>query len=151
LEILDLDYILMRYDVIKLPGTITAMKSGTDAPRIVRGALVSLGLVMAATTYSSTVLAQENGPEYFQVKMKPGSTLNVRKDPSLKSQKIGSLQAGTAGISNLGCHVGMPYLEWRNSTTAIRKVETRRKWCNIEYNGMVGWTAGKYLAEDQPE
>ncbi len=134
-----------------IPSVINADRISDGAKLLVRGSFVAAGLCLGATAFSAAAQAQEDGPEYFQVNMKPGSTLNVRKDPSLKSEKIGSLPADADGIANLGCHVGMPYLEWRESTTAVRKVETRRKWCNIEYNGMVGWTAGKYLEEDRPE
>ncbi|PHQ72202.1 MAG: hypothetical protein COB93_01265 [Sneathiella sp.] len=115
------------------------------------GGVVALGLCLSAPLLSSPAQAEQGDPDYFQVNMKPGSQLNVRKDPSVKAEKVGTLKAGTDQIANLGCHVGMPYLEWRKATTAVRKVETRRKWCNIEYNGMIGWTAGQYLQEDRPE
>ena len=128
-----------------------AMKAIPTLKAVLRIGVVTAGLSVVITPLASTATAETDDPEYFRVNMKPGSTLNVRKDPSLKAPKIGSLNAETNGIVNLGCHVGMPYLEWRNSTTAVRKVETRRKWCNIQYNGMTGWTAGQYLEADLPE
>jgi hypothetical protein len=125
------------------------MKTISTVKTALRIGVLAAGLSVATAPLSLTASAETDDPEYFRVNMKPGSTLNVRKDPSLKAKKIGALTAETNGIVNLGCHVGMPYLEWRNSTTAIRKVETRRKWCNIQYNGMVGWTAGQYLEADR--
>jgi len=111
-----------------------------------------LAIGFSALIAAAPAIAAENSddeePSYFRVNMQPGGTLNVRQDPSLKGKKVGALTADAQGIVNLGCHVGMPYLEWKDSTTAIRKVETRRKWCNIEYNGMTGWTAGQYLEAD---
>uniref|UniRef100_UPI003569E390 SH3 domain-containing protein n=1 Tax=Sneathiella sp. TaxID=1964365 RepID=UPI003569E390 len=115
-----------------------------------RACLIALGLSMGTAVLPAAAASPDN-PGYFRDHMKPGSTLNVRKTPSLKAAKVGALTADTDKIVNHGCHIGMPYLEWRKSTTAIRKVETRRKWCNIEYNGMVGWTAGQYLQADAPE
>lgn len=120
---------------------------------ITRGALLcgvaALGFsAFVATTHASTLEDSEEEPTYFRVNLQPGGKLNVRQDPSLKSKTIGSLSSDAQGIVNLGCHVGMPYLEWKEATTAVRKVETRRKWCNIEYNGMTGWTAGQYLEAD---
>ncbi len=129
----------------------TAMKAISTVKTVLRIGVMAAGLSVAIAPLASTASADVDNHEYFKVKMKPGATLNVRKDPSLKAKKIGALPAETDGIVNLGCHVGMPYLEWRNSTTAIRKVETRRKWCNIQYKGMVGWTAGQYLEADRPE
>ena len=134
-----------------LQDAFAAMKAVSTVKTALRIGALTVGLSVAAAPLASTANAETDDPEYFRVNMKPGSTLNVRKNPSLKAQKIGALTAETEGIVNLGCHVGMPYLEWRNSTTAIRKVETRRKWCNIQYNGMVGWTAGQYLEADQPD
>jgi len=137
--------------VTKFPNAVCAMKAPENVKTFLLGGCFAIGLCLGAPLLSTPVQAEEADPDYFQVNMKPGGSLNVRKDPSLKSEKVGTLKAGTEQIANLGCHVGMPYLEWRESTTAVRKVETRRKWCNIEYNGMVGWTAGKYLEEDRPE
>ncbi|MZR30252.1 hypothetical protein [Sneathiella litorea] len=128
-----------------------AMKLMTTVKTAFYIGILATGLSVALTPLASPANAEVDDPKFFRVNMKPGATLNVRKDPSLKGKKIGALAAETDGIVNLGCHVGMPYLEWRNSTTAIRKVETRRKWCNIKYNGMVGWTAGQYLEADRPE
>jgi hypothetical protein len=116
---------------------------------ILKTALVVALIGVSAAAFTSPAYAGSDEPEYFQVNMKPGGSLNVRENPSLKSTKIGTLPATADGIANLGCHIGMPYLEWKESTTAIRKVETRRKWCNITYNGMTGWTVGEYLEEDQ--
>ncbi|MFC4270146.1 SH3 domain-containing protein [Sneathiella chungangensis] len=129
---------------------VTAKSAAAVKSALYVGVLTA-GLGFALSPLVSTASAEPDDPDYFRVNMKPGASLNVRQDPSLKAKKIGSLPAEAQGIVNLGCHVGMPYLEWRNSTTAIRKVETRRKWCNIQYNGMVGWTAGQYLEADRPE
>ena len=135
----------MRCIVSYLPDEFVAMIPKTA----LRVCLLAVGLSFAVPTLVPTASANNAGePDYFKVNMKPGGKLNVRKDPSLKAAKVGALPAQTGGIVNLGCHVGMPYLEWRKSTTAIRKVETRRKWCNIEYNGMTGWTVGQYLEAD---
>ncbi|USG63137.1 SH3 domain-containing protein [Sneathiella marina] len=121
----------------------------TSNPKtLLKAALATAIAGVVATAFASPTYAGSDEPEYFQVNMKPGGSLNIREDPTLKSTKIGTLPATAEGITNLGCHVGMPYLEWKKSTTAVRKVETRRKWCNITYNGMTGWTVGEFLEED---
>ncbi|MEH6527004.1 MAG: SH3 domain-containing protein [Sneathiella sp.] len=124
------------------------MNSTTDPKTLLKVALTTAVISVGATAFALPAYAGSDEPEYFQVNMKPGGSLNIREDPTLKSTKIGTLPATAEGIANLGCHIGMPYLEWKKSTTAIRKVETRRKWCNITYNGMTGWTVGEYLEED---
>lgn len=126
----------------------TVMNSRYCPKTILKTALTVAAVAVGASAVTTTAYAGSDEPEYFQVNMKPGGSLNVRENPSLKSSKIGILPAKADRIANLGCHVGMPYLEWKESTTAIRKVETRRKWCNITYNGMTGWTVGEYLEED---
>ncbi|MEH6547148.1 MAG: SH3 domain-containing protein [Sneathiella sp.] len=124
------------------------MNPTTDPKTLLKVALTTAVISVGATAFALPAYAGSDEPEYFQVNMKPGGSLNIREDPTLKSTKIGTLPATAEGIANLGCHIGMPYLEWKKSTTAIRKVETRRKWCNITYNGMTGWTVGEYLEED---
>ncbi|MCF8468865.1 MAG: hypothetical protein K9G33_15805, partial [Sneathiella sp.] len=104
-----------------LPDVFVAMSPRTHAKTAIRICLLAAGLSFAVPTLVPTAAANTDEPDYFKVNMKPGSKLNVRKDPSLKAPKIGALPAQTAGIVNLGCHIGMPYLEWRQSTTAIRK------------------------------
>ncbi|MAL80262.1 MAG: hypothetical protein CMN55_14335 [Sneathiella sp.] len=137
----------MRFIVSSFSTSLAAVKAAAAKSALAFGALaIGLGVTLSAGT--ATAMDDPEDPAVVRVNMKAGGTLNVRKDPSLKGQKIGSLPAEAGGIVNLGCHVGMPYLEWRTSTTAVRKVETRRKWCNIEYNGMTGWTAGQYLEAD---
>ena len=125
-----------------------AMISTCDPKTLLKVALTTAVISTGATAFASPTYAGSDEPEYFQVNMKPGGSLNIRVDPTLNSTKIGTLPATAERIANLGCHVGMPYLEWKKSTTAVRKVETRRKWCNITYNGMTGWTVGEYLEED---
>ncbi|WP_340151605.1 hypothetical protein [uncultured Sneathiella sp.] len=134
-----------------LPDSVAAMKATKAVKSVLHVGVLATVLSLSVSSFAPLAQANSDDPDYFRVKMDKGGTLNVRKNPSLKAQKVGALQAETNGIVNLGCHIGMPYLEWRNSTTAIRKVETRRKWCNIEYNGMTGWTAGQYLEADLPE
>ena len=134
-----------------LQDAFAVMKKTTAVKTVCRAAVLAAGLSIAFSSLAPMANANADDPDFFRVNMKPGAKLNVRKDPSLKAAKVGALPAQTEGIVNLGCHVGMPYLEWRNSTTAVRKVETRRKWCNIQYNGMTGWTAGQYLEADRPE
>ena len=130
-----------------LPDAFIAMTPKSHTKTAIRAGLVAVGLSFVLPSLAAA--ANADSPDYFRVNMKPGSTLNVRKDPSVKAPKVGTLKADANGIVNLGCHVGMPYLEWRKAPTAVRKVETRRKWCNIKYNGMVGWTAGQYLEADR--
>ncbi|MEX1034803.1 MAG: hypothetical protein WDZ54_02520 [Sneathiella sp.] len=134
-----------------LPDAVATMKATKTVKSVLHVGVLATVMSLAVSSFAPAALANSDDPDYFRVKMDPGGTLNVRKDPSIKAQKIGALEAETNGIVNLGCHIGMPYLEWRTSTTAIRKVETRRKWCNIKYNGMTGWTAGQYLEADQAE
>ncbi len=106
-------------------------------------ALVVAGLV----TFSSPGFAAEES-EFLDVKnLSAGNFLNLREEPVLTAQKVGTVPANTTGVRNLGCQVGMPLKDWRKATSKVRVVEMKRRWCKVEYEGQTGWAAGDFLSE----
>lgn len=75
--------------------------------------------------------------------------LNIRAEPSARARKIGSIPHDASCIRNLGCQGGLTYQEFSELTPAQRTQRLREnpRWCRIEYQGVTGWVAGRYLAE----
>ena len=94
------------------PDSVATMKATKAVKSVLHVGVMATVMSLAVSSFAPVAQANDD-PDYFRVKMDPGGTLNVRKDPSLKAKKVGALQAETNGIVNLGCHIGMPYLEWR--------------------------------------
>ena len=66
------------------------------------------------------------------------------------SEKIGEIPPDGQCIRNLGCVGGLTLQEF----TELPKAEQERikkqrpRWCQIEYQGITGWVAGRYLQEN---
>nr|WP_321257920.1 SH3 domain-containing protein [uncultured Pseudodesulfovibrio sp.] len=94
--------------------------------------------------------AEADGPDHWRVHgVEVNDVLNIRSEPNWKSVKIGEIPADGQCVKNLGCKGGLTFEE---STTlseeekqAISK--SRPRWCKVEYEGFVGWVAGRYLRE----
>ena len=94
-------------------------------------AAVLAGAVVAGLS-ATQAAATADGPDYFRVVgVVRGDVLWIRSGPSVSYRKVGSIPYNGRGVSNLGCRrFGRSY------------------WCNVEYGGVVGWSSGRYLAED---
>jgi len=75
--------------------------------------------------------------------------LNIRQEADWRSRKTGEIPPDGQCIRNLGCVGGLTLMEFTTLSEAekakIRK--ERPRWCRIEYNGITGWVAGRYLRE----
>jgi len=109
-------------------------------------------LLMAALTphLASPVLAEADGPDYYQVRdVRCDDTLNIRAQPHPDATQLGEIPPDGDCIRNLGCQGGLTYEEFTTLSSeqqAQRKKENPR-WCKIEFQGITGWVAGRYLAE----
>ncbi len=52
-------------------------------------------------------------------------------------------------IRNLGWRGGLTFQELTELSPAARKQREREnpRWCKVEYRGVTGWVAGRYLGE----
>jgi hypothetical protein len=95
--------------------------------------------------------AQDGGPDYYRVSgVSSGSALNLRSNPSIDATVIGRIPAGVDGLRNLGCEGGLSLPEFERANAAEREAATRTRWCQVDYQGVIGWAAGWYLAEGGP-
>jgi len=106
---------------------------------------VTLSAGMAAS------LAQDGGPDFYRVSgVSSGSALNLRSGPSIDATVISRIPAGVDGLRNLGCEGGLSFAEFERANAAEREAATRTRWCQVDYQGAIGWAAGWYLAEGGP-
>ena len=98
----------------------------------------------------SSVSSTADGPDYWRVHgVESGSVLNIRKEPNWQSEKIGELPHDGQCIKSLKCVGGLTYEEFTNLSEVEKEkiLKERPRWCYIEYKGVKGWVAGRYLRE----
>ena len=108
--------------------------------------LISALLVL----FSGNALAEADGPDYYRLRdVSSDDTLNIRAEPDPTATRLGEIPSGADCIRNLGCQGGLSFQEF----TTLSKVQQEKRlkqnprWCKVEYRGIVGWVAGRYLAE----
>lgn len=107
------------------------------------------GLMLLIAAWAPTALAEADGPDYYAVNnVAAVDVLNLRAGPSARADKIGEIPHDARHLRSLGCQ-GMPsFAEWEKMTPEQRVQSSKRYWCKIEYQGVEGWVAGRYLRED---
>jgi heat shock protein HslJ len=109
---------------------------------------VAVALALLVTGIPLTAGATADGPDRFRVvDVHPGNTLSIRSGPSTSSERIGRIPADYDGLTNLGCNGGLSFAEWQAASASVRAVSRNQRWCRIEYEGITGWVAGRYLGE----
>ena len=115
-------------------------------PAATRQRLAAALLLVAPLAASATA----DGPDYYRVRgVSPGSALNLRAEPSIGAPRIARIPADAQCVRNLGCRGGLTFEEFTTLSPAERERREREnpRWCNVEYEGRVGWAAARYLAE----
>jgi hypothetical protein len=106
--------------------------------------------IVAVTLGSRSVLATADGPDFFQVSGVAGNdVLNIRSEADPHATKIGEIPADGTCVRNLGCQGGLTFQEFTELSPAEQKqrIKENPRWCKIEYHGISGWVAGRYLQE----
>jgi uncharacterized protein YraI len=106
------------------------------------------GLTLIACV--AAAFATADGPDFFAVRdVVAGDVLNIRAEPSAKARKVGEIPPEGTCIRNLGCQGGLTYQEFTTLTPEQQKQRQREnpRWCRVEYQGVTGWVAGRYLGE----
>ena len=100
--------------------------------------------------YTSLALATADGPDYWQVHgVESDDVLNIRSVANGKAEKVGEIPPDGQCIKNLKCVGGLTYEEFTTLSEAEKeKIKKQRpRWCYIEYKGVKGWVAGRFLRE----
>ena len=95
-------------------------------------------------------LAEADGPDHWKVVgVEAGDVLNIRQEPSARSAKIGEIPPDGTCVKNIRCQGGLTFEEFTTLSEAEKAkiIKERPRWCLIEYKGIEGWVAGRYLRE----
>jgi hypothetical protein len=113
-----------------------------------RPAALLAGLLL--TVGSGAPRAEADGPDYYAVRgVAQGDVLNMRAEPDPHALKVGEIPPHGTCIRNLGCRGGLTFAEFSTLSPAEQERRAREhpRWCKVEYQGVTGWVAGRYLAE----
>jgi hypothetical protein len=107
-------------------------------------------LVLILSGISLAALATADGPDHYRVSGIPmDGHLPLRAAPGLQGAIVARIPAGATCLRNLGCQGGLS-LEAFTTLSAdeqARRAKANPRWCKVEYQGMVGWVQGEFLAE----
>jgi hypothetical protein len=116
----------------------------------VKGRYADLLLGMVLAVCSGSVHAEADGPDYYAVQgVAKGDVLNIRAEPNPHARKVGEIPPDGTCVRNLGCEGGLTFEEFTALTPAEKERRTLEnpRWCRVEYGGVAGWVAGRYLTE----
>lgn len=111
--------------------------------------LIAFSLSIILGSLASLAYAEADGPDFYAVTgVASDDVLNLRAEPSARSEKIGAIPHNARRLRSLGCQ-GMPtFAEWEKMTPQQRARSGKNHWCRVEFRGTTGWVAGRYLRED---
>ncbi len=110
----------------------------------------ALALGVATSLVAGDLRAEADGPDYYAVRhVARNDVLNIRVEPSASARKIGEIPPDGSCIRNLGCKGGLTFEEFTNLSPEEKERRAREnpRWCKVEYRGVTGWVAGRYLTE----
>jgi uncharacterized protein YgiM (DUF1202 family) len=114
-----------------------------------RAAHVCVLLALVAVAAPAQTAAE--GPDYWAVTgVAYYDTLNLRAAPNADSRRIAKIPYNARGLKNYGCPNHVTFEQWKRMTQAQKDNAARSRWCQVEYNGIKGWVAGRFLKEDVP-
>ncbi len=111
---------------------------------------VFVSLMLAGVVYTTSAVAE---PNFYKVRpdsIRSGATLILRSQPQVRhSKRVGGVPDGSDCLRNLGCQGGMKEVDLANLSSAQFARQSRKnpRWCQIEYQGKIGWIQGRFLAE----
>ncbi len=91
------------------------------------------------------VLAEADGPDFYQIKGKVSAQLFESKTE--KSKLVVLVPPGTNGLKNKGCEGGPSFAEWQKMNAEEQAKSKESIWCQVEFFGRAGWVKNKYLKE----
>ncbi len=131
-------------------GKCMAEEAGQQVVTLLARPVVPLLFGLGVIAASGAAQATADGPDFYRVRgVSATSALSLRAEPSLQAPRIGRIAPDATCLRNLGCQGGLTFEEFTTLSEADRKrrAEENPRWCKVEYQGTVGWVAGRYLAE----
>jgi uncharacterized protein YraI len=94
--------------------------------------------------------ATADGPDYYRVSgVSAGSSLNMRAGPRADAAVIMRIPADAQCLKSRGCRGGLTFEEFSTlpKHEQQRRMALNPRWCKVEYQGSVGWVAGRFVTE----
>jgi len=107
-------------------------------------------LLLSLGAHHLPATAEADGPDFYRViGVAADDVLNIRAEPSPHATEVGSIPPNADCVRNLGCQGGLTFQEFQtlNPAEQAERLKQNPRWCRIEYQGVTGWVAGRYLAE----
>ncbi len=114
---------------------------------------VCLISMLAAVAAAVPAVAQTDAPDpqlWAVTGVRSDDALNLRVAPDGDSRRIARIPFNARGIKSFGCPNNVTFEQWKRMTRAQKDLAARSRWCEVEYKGMKGWVAGRFLKEDGP-
>lgn len=112
----------------------------------------ALGLVLAACIGSGIaggIGGAGDAPRFWAVTgVQSGDVLNLRDVPHGDSKKLAGIPPETRGLKHLGCITPEPSLDRWMIMTESERANAKLQWCRVEYRGIEGWVAARFLKPD---
>ena len=105
---------------------------------------------LSTILFIADAAADADGPDYWRVVgVAGGDSLNIRAEPDARSTKLGAIPPNSRCIANRGCQGGLSFEEFTtlSKPEQAKRLKENPRWCKIEYQGLTGWAAGRYLNE----
>jgi hypothetical protein len=110
-------------------------------------AIATWMLVLGAVAPSAS-LAQEAPKSWAVTGVAGNDVLHLRDVPSAESKSLAQIPHNARGLKHLGCRRNQPPMELWVRMSAAQRREAATQWCRVEYRGMQGWVAGRFLRAD---
>ncbi|MEA3277216.1 MAG: SH3 domain-containing protein [Pseudomonadota bacterium] len=110
------------------------------------GCFAAAALLLGTGSASATA----DGPDFYSVTgVADDDVLNIRAEPDAHAKKIGEIPPDGTCVRNLGCQGGLTFREFTELTEEqkAKRLKENPRWGKIEYQGVNGWVAGRYLRE----
>ena len=110
--------------------------------------LILIALLMAVLC--SGAGAEADGPDFWRVTgVADGDSLNIRAQSNVRSAIVGAIPPNGSCIANRGCQGGLSFQEFTtlSQSEQAKRLKKNPRWRRIEYQGLTGWVAGRFLAE----
>ena len=110
----------------------------------------ALMVVLLLVLFPGNAVAEADGPDFYRVRdVSSGDALSIRADPDPDATLLGEIPPQGDCIRNLGCRGGLTFEEFTtlSKDRQAQRLKENPRWCRIEYRGITGWVAGRYLAE----
>lgn len=109
-----------------------------------------LAFCLLLAVFCNNADADADGPDYWRVVgVEDGDSLNIRSEPNPRSAKVGAIPPNGRCIANRGCQGGLSFEQYTtlSKSEQAERLRENPRWCQIHYQGLTGWVAGRYLAE----